>query len=201
MGYLNYRGKQVVWPGRNDPPSTAISVTMTNGQYADAAALITGESLTVGNTFYLTQGGDTVDGALLSAMTTVLGSYISKGVLPYPAFKVLTASTVSFVTLDILEISVANYTSQFDAIDTLLDVTQVYTETSQASTLSSLQSQINTINSLRGKVNDSIEIDSTVDETKKSQLFLDTTGEVLTLKVRTLVDTTWTDTGIEWELA
>ena len=163
MGYLNYRGKQVSWPGSDVPDSTEKPVTMTDEQYADVAALVTGEGLSVGDTFYLTQGGDTTDNALNTAMVAVLGAYISKGELPFPAFKVLTSSTVSFVTLVVLGIAAAAYKAQFDAIDLQLDVTDQFTEATEpqdfallvdaiASVAADVSSLTSTVTSGSGKV-------------------------------------------------
>jgi hypothetical protein len=118
MGTIAYKGGTVVYSGLETPPSSLKAVSMGGKIYANVAALVSGESLSAGDIFYLTSNGDTTDAALAAAMTVVLGSYVSYAIMPYAAFKVGTpATTVTYVTLTEMGIDPVAFLAEFAAID------------------------------------------------------------------------------------
>lgn len=89
---MQYKGQEVAVQAT--PPSTYIPCVMTNKQYGTLQALVTGaaaafpgNTLAVGTIFYLSPLVDTTNGALLAAVTAVLGTRSTQIELPYYAFE------------------------------------------------------------------------------------------------------------------
>lgn len=115
MATIQYLGRDVSYSGSETPDPSFKAMEMTDQEYADAAAMITGEALQVGDIFYPVNAGDTQDGALVTARTAALTPRENTLLFPYDAYRVTSSSVIEYYLADWYETEILVSVTKIDA--------------------------------------------------------------------------------------